>query len=209
MYANYSIQRYLNEVASKSPVPGGGSVAALTGALGITLLSKVINFTIGKDRYREVEQEMTKTLNSCKLLCNNFTRLCSEDARAYEGLSVAFKMPKGTGIERQERQKKIQEALREATAVPLEICNYAHRAIKLCLPVARKGNINLITDVACAGVMLKCAFQSALLNVEINLKSIKDDKFILEIRRVLEPMEEEVSAIARELTGEVEKYLKK
>ena len=106
------------------------------------------------------------------------------------------------------RKKRIQEALKEATGVPFEICRASHEAIKLALLAAEKGNTNLITDAGIASLMLRCAFQSGLLNIEINLKSITDNEFIVNLRKVLEPMEKEVDAINEEVTVEVEGHLK-
>jgi len=195
-----SLKKYLDDLASRKPAPGGGSAAALAGAIGAALLSKVANFTIGKDKYKAVEQEMAGILNHCEELREDFNSLCSEDARAYKKFSDAVKLPRG-----RERQKKIEQALKEATAVPLQVCKDAHRAVKLCLPLAQKGNANLITDVGIGAMLLECAFQSALLNVEINLKDIKDDRFILEVREVLEPMEKELVSINQEVSSEVER----
>lgn len=202
MYKDKPISEYLKELSSKSPIPGGGSAASLVGAIGASLLSKVANFTIGKEKYKNVEKEMRDILRDLEKLREDLERLCSEDAKAYKKLREAFKLPKS-----QEHNKRIQEALREVTAVPLEVCRNAHEAIKYCMPLAEKGNINLITDVGDACLMLNCAFQAALLNVEINLKTIKDEKFIRQIREVLEPMEKEINAINQGAVREVNKYL--
>ena len=136
---------------------------------------EIVNSTVPE--YKDVEKEMADILNRSETLRESFTKLCSEDVSAYKNLSCAFKLPKETATEKQERKMKVQQALKEAIAVPAQVCKDAHEAIKLCLPLAQKGNVNLITDTAIASIMLKCTFQSALLNVEINLKSIKDEEF--------------------------------
>lgn len=204
MYSEKPLNEYCKALSSKSPAPGGGSASALVGAAGAALLGKVANFTAGKEKYKGVEKEMTRILERSGALRENFTRLCSEDAIVYKKLSGAFKLPKENGT----RKKKIQEALKEATGVPFEICKAAHGAIKLALLAARKGNVNLITDSGIASLMLKCAFQSGLLNIEINLKSITDNEFIMNLRKVLEPMEKEVDAINQEVTEEVACHLR-
>ena len=204
MYSEKSLNEYCKALSSKSPAPGGGSASALVGATGAALLGKVANFTVGKEKYKGVEKEMTDILERSEALRENFARLCSEDAIAYKKLSDAFKLPKDD----KNRKKKIQEALKEATGVPFEICKAAHEAIKLALPVAGKGNTNLITDAGIASLMLKCAFQSGLLNIEINLKSITDNEFIVNLRKVLEPMEKEVNVINEKVTEEVGDHLK-
>ena len=205
MYSEKPIKDYLAELASKSPVPGGGSVAALISGTAAALLGKVANFTVGKERYKAVEPEMTEVLSRMEGLVRDCNKLCSEDAVAYKKLSEAFKLPK----EDASRKERVQEALKEAIAVPFEICRKAHEGAKLCLPVAEKGNPNLMTDTGIASLMFECAFQSALLNVEINLGSIKDEGFILETRKVLEPLGMEMARITGEVKGKVERVLKK
>ncbi len=197
-----SLKKYLDDLASNKPAPGGGSAAALLGAIACALLSKVARFTIGKEKYQAAEKEMSAILTRCEELRESLNSLCSEDARAYQKFSDAMKLPKGA-----ERQQKIQEALKEATAVPLQVCRDAHEAIKFCLPLAQKGNVNLITDAGIGALMLECAFQAALLNVQINLKSIKDDQFILKVRGVLEPMEEELTSINQEVKTELKRRI--
>jgi len=193
----------LKELASRSPIPGGGSAAALVGAVGVSLLAKVANFTVGKEKYKSVEKEMQDILNQCSALSCDCERLCSEDAEAYKKLSEVFKMPKGD-----ERSKSLEKALKEAIDVPLEICKRAYQTIKLCLPVVEKGNVNLITDTAIASLLLKAAFESGLLNVEINLKSIKDKEFVTTTRKILRPMEEEISIIDKKVQAVTKKNLK-
>ena len=96
----------------------------------------------------------------------------------------------------------------EAMLVPLEVCEKTHEAMKLCMPLAKKGNINLITDVGDAAIMLEAAFQSAILNVEINLKAITDEKFVRGVREKLEPIAKEITAVKNKVKTEVEKHLK-
>ncbi|MBN1354605.1 MAG: cyclodeaminase/cyclohydrolase family protein [Candidatus Omnitrophica bacterium] len=186
-YSEKTINNYLEKLASKEPAPGGGSAAALVGAIGVACLTKVVNFTIGKEKYKDVETEMKNYLKRLEEIESAFQRLCSDDAVVYSKLSEAFKMPKN-----EECARKIQLALKEAMAVPLEVCKKSHEAIVFCAPVAEKGNKNLISDVGCARCMLKCAYQAALLNVETNLKSIKDEKFVAETKKILESMEGEM-----------------
>ena len=138
MYSNYTIKSYLDALSSTAPIPGGGSAAALVGATGASLLGKVANFTAGKKKYETVWDEMKEISARCESICKTLTQLSSQDAEAYKKLSVIFKMPKGD-----ERTGKLQGALKEAMAVPLEICIKCHEAIKLAVPVAEKGNVNL------------------------------------------------------------------
>ena len=203
MYGKETINKYLKELASKSPIPGGGSAAALVGAVGAALLSKVANFTIGKEKYRGVEDEMKDVLNCAEALRGEFMKLCSDDAKVYKKLSKVFKMPKGEA-----RAKKLKVALKEAMQVPFEVCQTVSKAFRLCLSLCKKGNKNLITDVGDAALMLDCAFGSALLNVEINLKSIKDGALTHAVRENLMSMREEINKIDQEVAKEVEEGIK-
>lgn len=201
MYDEKPIKEYLEELSSKSPVPGGGSVAGLIAALGVSLMEKVINFTVGKKEYMDVEKEMTNILTRCRQLRENFQKICSEDAEAYKKFSDIIKTSK--------EKNKIQEALNETIAVPVRLCKLSYEAIKLCLSVAHKANRNLITDTGIASLMFQSAFQMALLNVEVNLKKITNPKFILEVGKSLRPLEEDVTIISEEIAKEVEGYLEK
>jgi len=200
-YSKESITKYLDDLSSSSPVPGGGSVAGITGALGAGLISKVTNLTIGKEKYKEVEEKMKSILDRATKFREDFCKLAEEDAKAYKELSSVFKLPK------EDRKGKLQKALKDAADVPLKICKLSDDAIKLCLPLIQKGNKNLITDTGIASLMLKSAFESALLNVEINLKSLKDPDFILNVEKTLKPLEENINTINEEVTKEVEIYL--
>ena len=204
MYKNKAISEYLKELSSKAPIPGGGSAAALVGAVGASLIAKVANFTIGKEKYKDFEKEVTEILAGSKKMRDELHELCSEDAKAYKTLSEAFKLPKDA----KDRTKKVQDALKAAMSVPLDICRRSHEAMKLCEPLADKGNVNLITDVGDAVFLLDSAFQAALLNVEINLKYIKDKDFIINTRKILQPLEEDIKDVKKEVLKTVEEKMK-
>ena len=202
-----SLKKYLDDLASSKPAPGGGSAAALAAATGVALISMAANFTIGKEKYKSVEDEIKEVSSQAEGLREKLMNLVDEDVAAYKKISSAFKLPKKSPEDKRKRTQAIQQGLKEALGPPLEVCKCCHQAGKLCPRLAEKGNRNLISDVGVAIVLLESAFQSALLNVEINLRSIKDEKFILEIREVLEPMEKELSAIKEEVENAVEKHL--
>jgi len=200
---NKTLIQYLDELSSAAPTPGGGSVAGITAALGAGLLCKVASLTIGKEKYKSVEPEMQGILKRAGEFREKFCQLATQDEEVYKKLSDIFKLPKD------ERKDLINEALKDAIDVPLQVCKAAHGAIKLCIPLVQKGNKNLITDTGIASLMLKCAFESAVLNVEINLKYIKESAFILKIGNTLKPIEENIETIAEEVESEVEAYLAK
>ncbi|NQT46329.1 MAG: cyclodeaminase/cyclohydrolase family protein [Candidatus Omnitrophica bacterium] len=199
-----SIHGYLDDLAGKKPAPGGGSAAALAGAVGCALISMVANFTVGKEKYKVAEDEMQDLLKKSEGLRAQLEKLVQEDIEAYGRFDKAYKMPKDT----KGRKEAVEEALKVAASVPLEICRCAHRAMKL-LPIAlEKGNKNLITDVGVPAHILKAAFDSALMNVEVNLKWIKDEEFIAKTRKVLDPMNKETLMLKEKVVEGVNSILR-
>jgi len=198
-----ALKKYLDDLAGRLPAPGGGSAAALVAALGVSLMSMVANFTVGKEKYKDFEEEMKNVLSSSESLRLQLTDLVDEDVESYSKLSSAYKLPKDSPAEREVRQKAIQKGLKQALSVPLEICMCCHRGSKLCKVIAEKGNLNLISDVGAAIAFLESAFESALLNVEINLGGIKDEEFVSRIKRTTTPMQEEIKSLKEEVAKTV------
>ena len=202
-----TLSKYLDDLAAKLPAPGGGSAAALTAATGAALISMVANFTVGKEKYKSAEGQIKSILSSSESLRKRLTDLVDEDAGAYKRVSAAYKLPKACLQDKRKRAQAIQKALREALAAPLEICKCSYEAAKFCPVLMRKANSNLVSDAGVAVVLLASAFQSALFNIQINLKGIKDDKFILGIREIIEPMEKEMFILEEEVKNGVKKHL--
>ena len=187
-----TIKNYLDDLASGKPTPGGGSAAALAGAVGAGLLSMVANFTVGKEKYKDVEEEVNSCLQTSEKVRGRLLDLVKEDTLVYAKVSAAYKLPKGTAEEKDKRAQAIQEALKGAASVPIEICQVVHQAVEICPQLLDKGNPNLVSDVGVGVVLLASAFESALINVEINLNSIKDEDFVINISKVLEPLKKEI-----------------
>jgi len=173
------VTEYLEEAASGKPVPGGGSVAALTAALGASLMEMVANFTVGKEKYAAVEEQVNEILSETTSLRQELVKLVQADTEVYGLLSAAFKLPKQTEEEKNTRAQAIQKSLKDACSVPARIAEICVKLSDLCPELADIGNPNLITDTGVAINLLSSAFISALLNVKINLKSIKDDNYVL------------------------------
>lgn len=201
MYIDEPLKKYLDEAASGSPTPGGGSVAALAGALGAALTSMVCNFTVGKKKYADVEVEVSQILSEAEELRAKLQDLIVEDTQAYGQVSAAYGMPRETPEEKAARSEAIQKALKVAMKAPLEAAVCCHKILKLNEPLVEKGNQNLISDVGVAVLLAESAMRSAVLNVEINLSYIKDEKLCQETRGKLSPMVAE----AVELRAEVYK----
>lgn len=176
-----TVSRFLDALASSAPAPGGGSVSALSGALGAALVSMVCNLTIGKKKYADVQEEMADILSQSEALRHELTGLLEEDVKAYTAVSKAFKMPRITAEEKAVRAEAIQNALKEATRVPMQVAEACVRVLDLCTPAAEKGNVNAVSDAGVAALMAEAGLRSAALNVLINLKAIKDQAFCREV----------------------------
>ncbi|OQA22570.1 MAG: Methenyltetrahydrofolate cyclohydrolase [Chloroflexi bacterium ADurb.Bin360] len=165
---------FLESVAANTPTPGGGSVAALAGALGAGLAAMVGRLTVGKRKYAAVEEEMTALIVKAEQLRTALTARMDEDAVAFDAVMAAFKLPKGTEEEQAARNAAVQKATIGAAEVPLATARDALKVLELALAVARKANINAVSDAASAAWMSMASIQSAALNVRINATSIED-----------------------------------
>ncbi len=182
------VANFLDELASKAPAPGGGSVAAISGALGAALVSMVCNLTLGKKGYEDVQDDIQDLLAQSEALRAELTDLLEADVAAYSGYSAAAKMPRATDEEKAARAVAMQAALQVATDVPLRIAEAAVKVIDLCQPAAEKGNKFAVSDAGVAVLMAEAALRSAALNVLINLGSLKDQEFAAAKRARLESL---------------------
>lgn len=188
MYIEQSLKKYLNDLADKKPIPGGGSASALASSLGTALMSMVCNFTMGKKKYKNVEQEVKEFFEEIEVLRSRLMELIDLDIVAYEKVNQIQKLVKGN---KRECEKTLQEAIKEAVKVPLEICQLSVKALKICKDLVDKTNINLISDLSVSANLLKAGFLSALVNIEANLSLLKDKEFIVKIQQVIDPLIEE------------------
>ena len=184
-------EEFLDVLASKEPVPGGGGASAYVGALGCALGMMVGNLTIGKKKYAKVEPEIIELNQKARGIMLRMESLVQRDADAFAPLAEAYAMPKDTEEEIAKREEVMQRLLGEAAMAPLEISKCCLEALKLIKEYALKGSIMAISDAGCAATFLKAALDSAKLNVLINTRLIKND-----MRR--EAMEKEIKSISYE-----------
>ncbi len=177
MYIDGPLRHFMDKLASKSPEPGGGSVAALTGALGAALVSMVSNLTLGKEKYKDVQPQIEQLLKESEKLRDEMQGLIQKDTEAYGALSVVYKMPKSTDDEKAARALKMQEALKEACKVPFEIGLKSLDVARLAERAAAIGNVAAVSDAGVAVLLAQACAQSAALNVKININSIKDEPY--------------------------------
>ncbi len=172
-----SIQIFLNQLASSSATPGGGSVAALMGAQSAALISMVCNLTIGKAKYIEVESEMKVLLHQTEDLREKLTGLIKADVDVFTHLMNAYGMTKQTDDEIRVRSETIQNVLKAATEVPLECARLCSELIALSSHAANKGYVGVISDAGAAVMAAYSGLKSSALNVYINTSSLKDQDF--------------------------------
>ena len=194
---------FLEEVAESTPTPGGGSVAALVGALAAALTSMVCNLTISKRREGSAEDDLTSVLEEAEELRGELAARVDEDARAYQKVLEAYRLPKASVEEKRERSRAVQQALEEATRVPMEVAEGAVRVLGLVPVVLEKGLPTAASDAGVAAYMAHAALKGAALNVHTNLNSLPDSALTKDHRRHLSSLE----ARAQELMGIVEKHL--
>jgi formiminotetrahydrofolate cyclodeaminase len=172
-----SIEEFLEGLASSAATPGGGSAAAIIGAMGAALVSMVCNLTIGKKKYVEVEDEMKSVLAKAEELRLALTGMIADDVKAFDAVMAAYGKPKETPEEQEARNEAIQSALKVATDVPLRCCKVSREVIDLAAVVSEKGNLGVISDAGVAVLAGYAALRSAALNVLTNAKLIADKTF--------------------------------
>ena len=202
-----SILEFLDELGSDSPAPGGGSVAALSGALAAALGEMVCNLTIGKEKYADVEDEIKNILRGCKKIREELIELIDKDTQAFNEVMKAFKLPKENEEQIEIRRKAIQDAFKNAALVPFETAKKSFEVLKLAKIIAEKGNKNSITDSGVSALLACSAVKAAIYNVRINLSSIKDEHFVNDLNSQIKKLEEECETLYRETEEIVEKYL--
>lgn len=173
-----TVKGFLAETAGQEPVPGGGSISALNGSIAAALAEMVANLTIGKKKYVEVEAEMQTIAAQAAAIQKELVLDIDRDSDAYNKVFAAFKLPKETDDEKAVRSAQIQEMTKYAASVPMEVARRVHSLFPLIEAVVAKGNQNAITDGCVAMMCARTAIIGALLNVRINLTSIKDEDFV-------------------------------
>ncbi len=189
MLVQMSIGSFLEELASSSPAPGGGSVAALSAALGNALTAMVCRLTLGRKKYAGVEARMGEILAQAESLQQKAARLVDEDCQVFCGVMEAFRLPKNTEEEGIARHAAIQDATRQAVQVPLEVMRLAEASLLLVQEVAEGGNRNSISDSGVAVWMIRAALEGAALNVRINLSGLDSQDYCASVRSEMEAIQ--------------------
>ena len=207
MLVDLTVKGFLAETAGSAPVPGGGSISALNGAVATALAEMVANLTIGKKKYAEVEGEMQKVAAKAAEARERLVEYIDKDSDAYDKVFAAFKLPKDTDEQKAERSRVIQEATKYAAEVPMHVAEESYAIMETISYVAHNGNQNAVTDGCVAMMAARTCVLGALLNVRINLSSIKDEEFVKRMADRADFLEAEAVRIEKELLDWVKTVL--
>ena len=208
MLADFTIKEFLDKVSGNEPVPGGGSIAALNGAIASALATMVANLTIGKKKYEDHEELMQHIVEVASEQTNLFVSDIDRDSEAYIKVFGCFKMPKDTDEEKAARSAAIQEATKFAALVPMEVARKAYELMPIISDVALLGNQNAVTDACVAMMSARSAVLGALMNVRINLGSIKDEAFVQKLHHEADELEQLACEKEKKLLDAVNQELK-
>jgi formiminotetrahydrofolate cyclodeaminase len=185
MLIDKTVKNFIDELASDSPAPGGGSISALSGACGAALLSMFAGLTIGKEKYRENEQEMVQVRGEANRTTEMLLTAIDKDTDAFNKLMEAFRLPKETEELKAERRAAIKEAVDKTIEVPLQVAIDCVNVLEKISILISKGNINAVSDAGVGALMLNAGLKGAVYNVKINLLSLKDEIRRKEIQKTV------------------------
>jgi len=191
-----SCKDFIDVLASKSPVPGGGGAAAMGGAIGMALSNMVGNLTVGKKKYADVEEEVKDLVKKGEKIISELEILVNKDAEVFEPLSKAYGLPRSTPEEIEFKSNTMEQCCKTACSVPMEIMRKSYQGIKIHERMGQIGTMIAISDVGCGVAFMKAALVSGSLNVIINLNAIKDETFKEATRKEMNQLLEDGKKIA-------------
>jgi len=212
MLIDLKLKDFLDELSSSSPAPGGGSVSALAGAAGCSLILMVGNLTIGKKKFKllslEKQDEYQKSIKKFNYNKEKFVELIDKDTEAFNLLMKAYKMSKNTSEELVKRQFEIEKATLGCIKVPLEVSLLGLETIKELGKLIENSNKNTISDQGVSVLMLHSAIEGACMNVLINLPGLEDEKQVNDYKKIIEDILSESTKIKDQLLKEIRYLLK-
>lgn len=207
MLTQMTITDFLKELGSNSPAPGGGSIAALAGALGGALTIMVCRLTVGNTKYTEVQAEVETILAKTEHLVASLTQAVDADTEAFNKVMAAYKLPKVTDEEKALRSQAIQQAMQQAANLPLNVAECCLAVLNMAQRVLTIGNANAASDAAVAGLMAHAGLHGALYNVKINLASIKEETFITAMQAKIQEIVSRDSQLHAQLLSNASKMI--
>lgn len=208
MLVDLKVTDFLNKVAGSDPVPGGGSVAALNGAIASALTAMVAGLTIGKKGYEDTAEIMKHIQTLALTQKTGFVADIDRDSEAYNKVFDCFKLPKNTDEEKNIRSATIQEATKFAALVPMQVARNAYELMGIIADVAKLGNRNAVTDACVAMMSARSAVLGALMNVRINLGSLKDRTFVEQLQSEADELERKACTKEKELLDAINQDLR-
>lgn len=208
MLVDLKVTDFLNKVAGSDPVPGGGSVAALNGAIASALTAMVAGLTIGKKGYEDTAEIMKHIQTLALTQKTGFVVDIDRDSEAYNKVFDCFKLPKNTDEEKKIRSAAIQEATKFAALVPMQVARNAYELMGIIADVAKMGNRNAVTDACVAMMSARLAVLGALMNVRINLGSLKDRTFVEQLQSEADELERKACTKEKELLDAINQDLR-
>lgn len=194
---------FIEDLASSSPAPGGGAVAALSGGLSVALASMIYNLTIGKKIYSNLDEDirnkLDKNLEECKTLCTQMLNYIDKDKEAFLNLMACYKMPKETQEDIVLKNEAMEKATLEAMNVPLNLAKLAMKFYDNIYFAVKYGNKNLVSDAKIAAIMLNACIESSMVNVEINLSFLKNQ----DVKRKIEKEMAQLNSINNSLKKDI------
>jgi len=187
-FKDMSIVQFMDKLASDAAAPGGGSAAAMAGTMGCCLISMVANLTIGKEKFKKNEEQVKEILGKSEKLRERLMSAADEDAQAFNAVMDALKMPKGTDEEKARRTEILQQAFKYAAVKPKEIGEMCVDVLELAWELHDKGNPHALSDIGVGALMANAGLEGAILNVEINIPSIRDEDFVEEMKEKVEQL---------------------
>ena len=208
MLVDLTVREFLDKVAGNDPVPGGGSIAALNGAVASALAAMVAGLTVDKKGY-EADRDLMLRIQSLAVgRLEEFIKDVDRDSEAYNKVFACFGMPKSTDEEKQARSAAIQDATKFAALVPMQVARNAYELMDIISDVARKGNRNAVTDACVAMMSARSAVLGALMNVRINLGSLKDEAFVKQLQAEADELEHKACDKEKELLDTINQELR-
>ena len=201
--------KYLDDAASALPAPGGGSVAALAGALGASMASMAANFTVGRERFRKVEPKVKRLLAQSERARKRLLALVDEDVAAYSAYAKASRLPRRTEAEKKFRSKEMQRAIKGALRVPLNALRTTLKVLEISAQLVDVANPNLISDVGVSAALAEGALEAASLNVEVNIPYLKDKSLAERAAKEVKEARERASEVRKKVLSKVKRVIRK
>jgi len=206
-YLSAELKTYVSDAAAGQPTPGGGSVSALVGALAASMGEMAANFTVGKEKFASVEQDIQRALSGLKRCRQKLLTLMEADVSAYGAVDAAYNMPKDTQEQKVARKEAIQQSLTEAMKVPLNVMRQCALVAQIGVKLAEIANPRLVTDVGVCAILAEAACAAARLNVAINMKHIKDSALVDETAKETVKLTDETARARAEVARMVEEHI--